>query len=65
MEDDRLEKALARIEAASTRIEAAATRAPVADESADPALQARYDRLREEAAGAVAQIDALIETLSS
>ena len=61
MEGDRLSQALARIEAASTRIEAAASRRP----PSDPALQARYDKLREEAKGALAEVDALIETLSS
>ncbi len=65
MEGDRITRALARIEAASARIEAAATHRPDASGASEPALQARYDRLREEAEGALAEVDALIETLSS
>ncbi|MGB3796932.1 MAG: hypothetical protein WA957_11580 [Alteraurantiacibacter sp.] len=61
MEGDRVTRALARIEAASTRIEAAAAHRP----QSDPALQARYDRLRQQAESALAEVDALIETLSS
>ena len=58
-------RALARIEAASTRIEAAAARRAENAHATDAALQARYERLREEAEGALAEVDALIETLSS
>ncbi len=60
MEGDRLSRALARIDAASSRIEAAASRRP----PSDPALQVRYDRLREQAKIALAEVDALIETLT-
>ena len=65
MEGDRTTRALARIEAATARIEAAATRRPAATSPSDPDLQARYDRLRAEAKGALAEVDALIESLSS
>lgn len=61
MEGDRIAKALARIEAASTRIEAAAAHRP----QSDPALQARYDRLRSEAEGALEEVDSLIKALES
>ncbi len=61
MEGDRIARALARIEAASARIEAAASQRA----SADPAVQARYDRLRSEAEHALAEVDALIEALES
>jgi len=61
MEGDRIARALARIEAASARIEAAAARGA----ASDPALQARYDRLRDEAEHALAEVDALIRALES
>lgn len=61
MESDRITQALARIEAASNRIEAAAGQRT----ASDPLLQARFDRLRGEAEGALAEVEALIEDLSS
>ncbi|WP_338244584.1 hypothetical protein [Aurantiacibacter hainanensis] len=65
MEGDRISRALARIDAASARIEAAVARRQPASAPSDPDLQARYDRLRDEAKGALAEVDALIESLSS
>lgn len=61
MDSVRIARALARIEAASKRIEAAASQRA----QTDPRLQARYDRLRREAEGALAEVDSLIATLSS
>ena len=61
MEGDRIAQALARIEAASNRIEAAAKQRT----GSDPQLQVRYDRLRGEANAALAEVEALIEDLSS
>ena len=59
MDGERIAQALARIEAAAGRIEAAR---PVAT-STNPALQAKYDRLRREAGNALAEIDRLLERL--
>ncbi len=63
MADQRALDAISRIERALARVETAAQRpAPATTESADYlSLQDSHDRLRERVAGALAQLDGLID----
>jgi hypothetical protein len=64
MDGDRIERAMARIEAASQRIEAAAARsAKTSTPGDDPELRQKYDRLRDEAGTALAELDRLLGAL--
>ncbi|KRA83218.1 hypothetical protein [Altererythrobacter sp. Root672] len=64
MAGDRIAQALARIDAAAIRIEAA-VRSSAGGSGGDPDLQRKYDALRSEANGALAELDRLIGTLET
>jgi hypothetical protein len=62
MDEDRSNRAFARIEQALARIEAGSRRPPpVADDAEMAALRARHDRLRLAVQGSLEQLDQLIE----
>ena len=64
MDGDRIARAMARIEAAASRIEAAAAR-PASVGGGDPELARKYETLRSEAGGALAELDRLIGSLEA
>lgn len=64
MDEERTQRALARIEAAAARIERAASQRPVASVSAaDAELERKYQALRGEAGAALAELDRLLGAL--
>jgi len=65
MDDNRILDALARIETAARRIDTAVKSPvlPAHDTAHDPGLALRYEKLRNEAGAALAELDALIGRL--
>lgn len=61
MEEERIQRALARIEAAAARIDRASSQRPLASlPGGDPELERKYQELRSEAGAALAELDRLL-----